>query len=241
MPASSLKDSPKDARNNNSAAALSPVKLFRHVNELDKRIELLSAQFLGRPYKVAPLGGGPELKELLNTETRSFDCVTYVETVLALSRSPSQAVFPRLLKSIRYHHGRIGWTTRNHYMVDWARRNESEGLIRNATRGRGVVTRERTLNLVPAIPSHKVTIKLFPKEWVISHSKLGRSSDVVMFVSTRRDLDVFHMGFLIRRDRERLLRHAGRTAGGVVDESLEGFLRKNRMSGVIFLEPQCQS
>jgi hypothetical protein len=61
-----------------------------------------------------------------------------------------------------------------------------------------------------------------------------------MFVSTRKHLDVFHAGILIRRGEDILLRHATRSAGKVVEQDVGEFLRSNRMSGFILARPLCR-
>jgi hypothetical protein len=229
-------DAPSGRDKPEIVAALRASRAYR---DLAKRIDVLSRRFLGSPYLESPLGGGPDQYERLTAGAKGFDCVTYVETVLALSLSDSERSFSENLRRLRYNRGRVGWKSRNHYMVDWAMRNRAAGFVHNCTRGPGVVERTRSLNLLPSLPTKSVTLCCFSKRWFANHRLLGQSSDVLMFVSTRRNLDVFHIGFLIRRDRERLLRHASRTAGHVVEEKLESFLKKHRMSGVIILRPRC--
>jgi hypothetical protein len=216
------------------------LRASRNESGLSRRIELLSARFLGRGYASSPLGGGPDLKEVLSAATDDFDCVTFVETVLALSLSHSPTEFVRKLTLIRYHKGSIDWKSRNHYMVDWARRNQKSGFIRDCTKGERLVIHKRTLNLVPGLGAKSVALHCLPKRTVARRTFGAESADVVMFVSTRRDLDVFHLGFVIKRDGILHLRHASRTAGRVVEERLVDFVRKHRMSGVILLRPQCQ-
>ena len=212
---------------------------LRAESALDRRIEICSSRFLGRPYVDSPLGGGPLEREVLTTDTSGFDCVTYVETVLALSISNSQLSFKRRLRSIRYNNGQVDWFKRNHYMIDWAKRNETAGFVRNCTAGEFVVKRRRVLNLIPSLPSKEVALRCLPKQRIARDRAIGKSGDILLFVSTRRNLDVFHLGFLIRRESERLLRHASRTARCVIEEDLNSFLSRYRMAGVILLRPTC--
>src|SRR5688572_14927670 len=81
------------------------------------RIELLSRHFLGQPYTTNPLIGSANEPEVFVTSLDGFDCVTYLETVLALARASSTEDFVEELRRIRYEGGRIDWSRRNHYMT----------------------------------------------------------------------------------------------------------------------------
>jgi len=64
------------------------------------------------------------------------------------------------------------------------------------------------------------------------------SGDLIFFVSTRRTLDVFHAGIIVRDGNTVLMRHASRSHGFVVEQELSEFLKANRMAGVIVARPQ---
>ena len=64
-----------------------------------------------------------------------------------------------------------------------------------------------------------------------------QTGDLIFFVSTRKNLDVFHAGILVRTDQRLLMRHASRSEGFVVEEELNEFLKANRMAGVIVMRP----
>lgn len=206
-------------------------------NERDTgmRGEAISARFLGLPYVVNSLGGGAGLPERLTIRLDAFDCVTYIETVLALARSGDAEEFEANLIRIRYKNGEVSWQKRNHYMVDWWRNNEREGFIRNITRGGEAVVKTRVLNVVEGLPIHRVTFRTFPKRKFKSLANRIETGDLVCFASAKRNLDVFHTGILIRREEEVMLRHATRTVGRVIEQSLEDFLRNRRMSGIVLI------
>src|SRR5262249_55073871 len=207
--------------------------------DLGSRIELLSRYFLGRPYSDNPLGGGPDLEERFSASTAAFDCVTLVETVLAAACAADANEFPGLLKQIRYAEGRVSWISRNHYMTRWARNNRTAGFVRDLTRGTSTHTRRRILDVVSGLKTREVRVRSFPKRWIAGHHDFLQTGDILIFASTKKNLDVFHMGFVVREP-DRVLRHASRTARAVVDEPLESFLRRYRMSGVIVLRPLCR-
>jgi hypothetical protein len=65
-----------------------------------------------------------------------------------------------------------------------------------------------------------------------------QSGDLMFFVSTRKNLDVFHAGIIVCDGKSVLMRHASRSRGAVVEEELSEFLKANRMAGVIVVRPQ---
>lgn len=87
-----------------------------------ERIEQYSEALLGRPSGNGPLGEGPDAKydrdPLYRMDT--FDCTTYVETVVALSLSNDLGTFQSRMNQIRYKEGIISFTARNHFPdLDW--------------------------------------------------------------------------------------------------------------------------
>src|SRR5690242_5474254 len=71
------------------------------------RIDILSQHFVGYPYKANPLIGAVDSPEVFTASLDAFDCVTYIETILALSCASNVVGFSQWLKMIRYEHGKI--------------------------------------------------------------------------------------------------------------------------------------
>src|ERR1700674_6006004 len=71
------------------------------------RIDVLSRHFLGHPYKPDPLIGSADTAEVFTASFDGFDCVTYIETVVALSRASNVDNFIEWLRKIRYERGRL--------------------------------------------------------------------------------------------------------------------------------------
>lgn len=213
------------------------LKPLANQQNLAKRIEIISAQFMDCPYTANSLIGGVDVPEQLILKLDAFDCVTYMETVLALALSETAEQFAENLKRIRYKNSEVEWQKRNHYMVDWWRNNERQGLLQNVTQGADSVEKSRELNLIQNLPTEHVTFRVFPKKKIKSVEKQIKTGDFVCFGSIKRHLDVFHTGILLRRDDKILLRHASRTAKKVIDQDLRDFLKNNRMSGLVLLRP----
>ncbi len=203
------------------------------------RIDVLSRQFLGYPYKPNPLIGSAGTAEVFTASLDEFDCVTYIETIVALARAYKVDDFIEWLRKIRYERGRIQWEKRNHYMTLWIRNNVRKGIVRPVSMP-AVPTRsrERVLNIVPGLAAQRTRVKCVPKEGVPRLDPHLQSGDLIFFVSTRKNLDVFHAGIIVRNGQRLFMRHASRSQGSVVEQELSEFLEANRMAGVIVVRPQ---
>ncbi len=209
-------------------------------SDLGKRLDQISAGFVGRPYVEGSLGGGPNSPEELRISLKAFDCVTYVETVLALALARAIDEFIDTIRQIRYEDGDVDWFRRNHYMVDWARNNEVSGFIKNTTSGPRAVEKTCMLSLIPGIPQKTTTFAYFPTQSLEELRDLIETGDLILFVSTRQTLDVFHAGVLVNQSGHLLLRHAARTGGGAIEQELVEFMSENKMAGFVLLRPLCR-
>lgn len=207
---------------------------------LGARIDRISELLLGRPYVEGSLGGGVELPEEFRVSLSAFDCVTFIETVLALALARTIDEFIDNIRRIRYEDGEIDWFRRNHYMSDWASKNEQCGFITNITSGPESVEKTCTLSLIAGLPAKTTTFRYFPTQKRAEVAELFETGDLILFVSTKETLDVFHTGLLVETDGRWLLRHATRTAGAVIEQDLVEFISQNEMAGFILLRPLCR-
>ena len=211
----------------------------KHDRSAASRIEVLSRQFLGRPYKSDPLIGSPDTSEVFTASLDGFDCVTYIETSVALARASNVDEFTDWLRKIRYAQGRIQWDRRNHYMTLWIRNNVRNGILKPVSMPAvPIVSRERVLNVVPGLAPQRTRIKCVPKAAVPRLQRHLQTGDLIFFVSTRKHLDTFHAGIIVRDGKTVLMRHASRSQASVVEQKLSDFLKANRMAGVIVVRPQ---
>ena len=202
------------------------------------RIEFLSRQFLGQSYEPNPLIGSAETAEMFSASFEGFDCVTYIETVLALTLASNVDDFTKWLRKIRYEGGRVEWERRNHYMTLWIRNNVREEIIRPVSMPAvPSITIERVLNVVPGLAPQRTRVKCVPKRGLPRLERYLQTGDLIFFASTRKHLDIFHAGIIVR-DEKVSMRHASRSKGAVVEQELSDFLDANRMTGVIVMRPQ---
>ncbi len=105
--------------------------------DLSTRIELIAQYFLGQPYHFEPLGEGPigVYSTLPLYRADQFDCVTFVDTVLAMSHASNFAQFKQAMLSIRYMNQEINYTHRTDWFTDleWNPHLQQLGYIQDAT------------------------------------------------------------------------------------------------------------
>src|SRR6185436_3462832 len=167
-------------------------------------LESISGRLLGRPYTINPLIGSADVPEVFTLSLDGFDCVTYMESVLALAGARTASGFESRLKRIRYDQGRVDWRRRNHYMTDWIRNNERAGFVRLIPADAEVRRKDRVLNVVPGLPAKRQRFTCIPKQSLRTLAPVLKSGDLIFFASTRSHLDIFHCGILVR-DGNRLL------------------------------------
>lgn len=91
-------------------------------------------QLKGLPYVAKTLEKNS--KEKLVVNLRQLDCTTYVETVLALTRSmeqkkPTFANYCNNLRLIRYKDGIVSYPTRQHYFTFWIQQKAKAGIVKD--------------------------------------------------------------------------------------------------------------
>ncbi|MEM1041259.1 MAG: N-acetylmuramoyl-L-alanine amidase-like domain-containing protein [Bacteroidota bacterium] len=108
---------------------------------LGEIVQAVGLQLLGRPYVEGALDRTAE--EALVVDLTGFDCVTYVENVLAIAQAvqagtPSYDAYVANLEALRYRGGALdGYCSRLHYFTDWMRDNDARGNVRLITQDVG--------------------------------------------------------------------------------------------------------
>lgn len=107
-----------------------------HANNVVTRLDFDSAYFIGKPYQLFPLGEGPtgQFDKSPLYRADSFDCLTYVNTVMALTHAQNLNQFQQAFKQVSYKDGQVDFINRNHFVSsDWNANNAKTGLIRDIT------------------------------------------------------------------------------------------------------------
>lgn len=108
-----------------------------NITDLVSRIVYFSHLFLGAPYVGGCLGEGETGRFDQSPLYRfdCFDCLTYVNTVLALAYASSAQEFQQRLLQLNYYDAEPNYVKRFHFMsLDWNPRNQQAGFIRDITR-----------------------------------------------------------------------------------------------------------
>lgn len=209
----------------------------RAQNSIGARMKLISARWLGAPYLVQPLKGSLTEPEEFVVRLDGFDCVTYIETVLALAGAQDVNGFLNRLRTLRYANGEVSYATRLHYTTDWSKANIQRGYLQDVTLGDDTVERTKTLNMLKGFQPRAASFRFFPKAKLSAISGTLQDGDLIYFVSARAGLDTYHVGLLCREGGQLLLRHGARSKGKVVEQTLAEFIKTNRMSGFIIARP----
>lgn len=200
---------------------------------MGETVARIGRRFVGTPYEPGTLEvPGPER---LVVNLRTLDCVTFVETVLAMSRVVHEGTydfgaFQAELQRIRYRGGVLdGYASRLHYFSEWISDNERTGIVRQLTREVGGERVEEPVRfmssnarLYPKLsdPEQLGAIRrmeerlsaeprhFVPQERIAEVAPRIRNGDVIAATSTVEGLDVAHTGFALWVDGRLHLMHA---------------------------------
>ena len=218
---------------------------------LGRAVVRVGEQAVGTPYEAYTLeqylkaGGKPTSLEPLTLSLTRFDCVTLVESCLAIARvaraggAPTWERFGREVERMRYRGGTRGdYTSRNHYFSEWISDGARRGLVRDLGAELGGVEDVRPLRFMtehrasyPALADDAVyraigemerrldghARHVVPTARIADVSDRIQTGDVLAFVTSIPGLDVSHSA-MAYRDRDGVLRvlHAP-LSGGVVE------------------------
>jgi hypothetical protein len=130
-----------DSKRTEGEASKAIIELYHRVNAIPKtsiadRINWFSAQFKGLPYYLGSLGEGPTARydQYPRYRTDTFDCDTFVNTVLALAQANSLTKFRKCIRLNRYEQGEVDYIRRNHFTsLDWNGNNQKRGVLKDIT------------------------------------------------------------------------------------------------------------
>lgn len=100
------------------------------------RIDFLSHYFLGKPYIANPQGEGENapIDPAPLFRFDGFDCVTYVNNILALALSHDEKSFEKKLLQLNYYDAIPIYENRFHFMsVDWNPENQKNNIVKDVT------------------------------------------------------------------------------------------------------------
>jgi N-acetylmuramoyl-L-alanine amidase-like len=221
-----------------------------------ERLVQIGLHFLNKPYEANPLED--RNREKLICSLDQFDCLTFVETVLALNAVTKSGIltkdkFLEKLKLIRYRAGIIdGYASRLHYTLEWLADNERKKILRNITsqlpaalpfkKEINFMSAHRSLYQHLADPqtfyeivaiekriSRKKYFYLQKEKFSLASSQI-QDGDIIAFSAVAEGLDIAHIGFAFYKKGKLKLLHASQKEGKVVLSTgpLERYLIQNK-------------
>ena len=227
----------------------------------DQLIIEIGKFFLGAPYAAGTLE--TKKPEHLVVNLREYDCVTFLENVVALARILKSAqksfkAFRGFLKKIRYRQGQMqGYSSRLHYFSDWIHDNQKKGIVRDITEeiggrrfGKAMTFMTTNPDLYPPLKNGANLRRMKSVERMISRRGLFfipkkalrrledrvHDGDLIAITTTAEGLDVQHVGLAVRVNNRVHLLHASSIEGKVVlsKKTLYGYLMQSRTrSGIM--------
>ena len=229
----------------------------------------LGLEFLGAPYAVGLLDASSE--EELIADLTQFDCVLYVETIVAMANGVaaedySFGSFKKRLESLRYRNGiMVGYPSRLHYFSEWIKDNATRGNVQDVTRQSGGVPLIKTLNFMsthresyPRMEASQQSfqeiqemerglegMQLFhiPQSQIQQSYHMLRDGDILALSTHIDGLDVVHTGFAFRQtDGTFGMLHASTEQGVIVSPDLADYVKGNSSQiGIIVARPLAQA
>lgn len=202
------------------------------------RLNFFSQRLMGVPYYLGLLGEGrfSDISAGPLYDLSRFDCVTYMEHVIALALSKDLLGFEQEILKVRYHSDSIQFKTRNHFFeADWLAHNQrflnSLKLPEDSLLTR-VMDKKFFYNLNKLVypDSNPVwPLNVIPREKAIVLAENWPYEDRLMgvgFIGTIPWLYSTHTGFILaERGKPLTLRHASQLRGKTFEEPLADYLK----------------
>jgi len=137
---------------------------MRNESQTNLRMEVVSRSFLDLPYgDGGPLGEGPvgryDQDPLYRFDT--FDCTTFVETVVSLALSRDVPEFEFFMNKIRYENAEVDYLKRNHFpSLQWIPFNIQNGLLKEINDDILPIIEQKQAEAVINLPGWLKKIKL---------------------------------------------------------------------------------
>jgi hypothetical protein len=242
-----LRDADDEARLRHWVRTLRQEGIARQGAPLGPAVARAGEMALRSPYAAGSLDaylmGGSPMAEPLTLNLSAFDCVTLVESSLAVARlagggaEPTWAAFGRQIETLRYRGGRRdGYLSRLHYFSEWISDNTRRGNVRDLGPELGAVDDSRPLRFMtehrasyPALRDQSVfegiaarekmldsaPRHLVPGDRIASVQHLIRTGDVLAFATSMPGLDATHTGLAYRTGGVLKVLHAPLSGGQV--------------------------
>ena len=213
-------------------------------------IQQVGAQLLGAEYKAGLLDRSTQ--ETLFISLKQFDCLLFIETVLAIAHNIQQQeysyqAFTSKVEDQRYWNGKInGYCSRLHYFSDWIADNAKRGNVNNITRQLGGVRITKKLDFMTSHRSNytnlaksdlnfkciarveenlSTTFDYIPTKNIRKIYSQLKPGDIIGVATNIAGLDFTHTGFVYQQPNGNLgLIHASPAGQVVIAKDLQNYI-----------------
>lgn len=220
---------------------LAKLDLAQKQSDLTGQTLAVARSFLGTPYVTGTLNAPSPERLVINL--RQLDCWTFMENSVAIalaarSEQPDYVVFQNFVQQLRYWGGTIdGYGSRIHYFSGWLLQAEKLGYLDDLTRELGGIPYQKTIGYMSARPAKYPPLSdpkamrdvraterrlnqhpwfYIPKNRVAEVEHLLQEGDIIALTSWKRDLDIAHQGFAVKKNGRIYLLHASSLGHRVV-------------------------
>jgi len=221
-------------------------------------IKYVGEKLTGTPYEAGTLDVNKDEKLVIHFS--GFDCVTFVENVLAITkmiRADEHDIrdYSAELMDIRYRNGKIeDYTSRLNYFSDWIYDNENKGIVKNITKEIGGERYDKELNFMTTHKDAYAPLKNNPElvkkmksieddlntreMYYIKKGKINeyyselQTGDIFALTTEIKGLDVTHTGYIYMKGSTAHIMHESQAAGEVIvsSNSLKEYLSSIKKS-----------
>ncbi|WP_336763281.1 N-acetylmuramoyl-L-alanine amidase-like domain-containing protein [Asaia sp. VD9] len=205
------------------------------VHDFTKRLDQISAGFLGTPYQADTLIGSADTPEKLVVRFEGVDCYTFIDQVRALALGHDRRGFLEALVGTRYRGGHVAYLDRRHFLTDWVAYAPNNARDITSDLSSGVRVTHKILNqrkdggvYIRGLSPHARDIAYLPPEALTPEvaAKI-HTGDVIGIYTALDGLDVTHTGLAIWKDHTLYFRNASSLKANrkVVDTELGSYIQ----------------
>ena len=227
-------------------------------------VQWVGEQLLGRPYVAGLLDQTTD--ETLVVDLMRFDCVLYIENVLAIARQIALGErgvegYVANVRALRYRGGAMdGYCSRLHYFTDWIRDNQARGTLRDVTAAIGGEAFDKRIDFMSthresyaALASDSVyacivgtestlrehALSYLPQDRIAAAYGGMQPGDLVATATSIGGLDVTHTGFVHQTAEHTGFMHASLSSDAVkISPDLQAYVQGVRSQvGVLIIRP----
>ncbi|OZC04718.1 hypothetical protein BSZ36_12290 [Rubricoccus marinus] len=228
-------------------------------------VQKVGEMMIGQPY-IGGLLDEPATETLVVT-LRAFDCVLYIENVLALANAiatgqTDHASYVRGVRELRYRGGEMGaYCSRLHYFSDWIRDNEARGTLTNITEASGGEAFDKRIDFMSthrdayphlaADSSYACIVDMeadlagtelyyIPQNRIAQAYGFMQPGDIIATATSIGGLDVTHTGFVHKTAAHTGFMHASLSSEQVkISDDLQSYVQGIKSQvGIVLVRPK---